>query len=702
MDDTAADAQPLRLGIFFFVGIVLFAALGARLWYLQTIEHEELRVQAETNALRAVYEEAPRGRILDRSGRVLVDNKTVHVVTLDRSVIDDLDEAARDDLYLRLATAVSRSGRLTKVSDIESEYADRDYGPLERVPVAVDVDPDLAVFTGERADLFPGVHVTRQTIRVYPYGDLAAHLLGYVGPITRAEWEATRIDDGSGDLTTDYRLNHEIGKSGIERLFESDLRGTPGVRYIEVDANSRPVREWTERYRPPVPGHDVWLTVDIDLQALAENELDRGLAEARSREPDSPSEPAFVASAGSVVMLDPRSGALLAMASYPSYEPGEFVEGISISQFERLTSEDNHSPILNRAIQGSYAPGSTFKLVSAYAALAEGVIGPSGIRGVNEGYRDTGDYVYSGCFEESDTCRYTSPYEGPGRWVDLAAAITVSSDPYFYEIGGEGFWRRSRDDLDDDGTSEDEDLQLWARLLGLGVDTGIQLPYERSGAVPDREYYQRQYDLGVFGTWQWFGGSTINLAIGQGELLVTPLQLANAYAAFANGGRLHQPNTVWKVTEAAQTSAGQAETRTPATVREIGPRVLRDLQIPAEFHGPIEEGLLGVPRADGAFRGTAWRAFRDAGFPLDLWPVAGKTGTAEVTGVADTSLFAAYGPVRAGSEPEVAIAVVLEEAGFGSSAAAPVAARILARIADDSVEPARQLDETVRVSPENP
>lgn len=683
MDENSADVGPLRLGIFFFVGIVLFAALGARLWYLQTIEHEDLRVQAETNALRAVYEEAPRGRILDRNGRVLVDNKTVHVVTLDRSVIDDLDDAARDDLYLRLATAVSRSGRLTKVADIAAEYADRDYGPLERVPVAVDVDPDLAVFTGERSEEFPGVHVTRQTIRVYPYGDLAAHLLGYVGPITRAEWEATRTDDGAGEPVTDYRLNHEIGKSGIERLFESDLRGTPGVRYIEVDSNSRPVREWTERYRPPVPGSDVWLTVDTDLQALAEAELDRGLAEARSRTPEKPSDPPFVASAGSVVVLDPRDGALLAMASYPGYDPGEFVEGISISQFEQLTSEHNHSPILNRAIQGSYAPGSTFKLVTAYAALAEGVIGPSGIRGVHEGYHDTGDYVYSACFEESDTCEYTSPYEGPGRWVDLPAALTVSSDPYFYEIGGEGFWRRSREDLDGDGTSEDEDLQLWARLMGLGADTGIQLPYERSGAVPDRAYYQSQFDLGVFVKSQWFGGDTINLSIGQGELLVTPLQLANAYAAFANGGRLHQPTTVWKVTE-----AGSPE----VTLRAIGPRVLRDLDIPAELHDPVEQGLLGVPSAGGAHRGTAWRAFRDVGFPLSSWPVAGKTGTAEVQGLADTSLFAAYGPVRSGTDPEVAIAVVMEEAGFGSAAAAPVAARILSRIAEDSVEPARPVE----------
>ncbi|MGZ0219452.1 MAG: penicillin-binding transpeptidase domain-containing protein, partial [Acidimicrobiales bacterium] len=212
------------------------------------------------------------------------------------------------------------------------------------------------------------------------------------------------------------------------------------------------------------------------------------------------------------------------------------------------------------------------------------------------------------------------------------------------------------------------------------------------GAVPDRDYYRSQFDLGVFGTDQWFGGSTIILSIGQGELLVTPLQLANTYATFANGGRVHQPNIGLKVTTAGDEGD---------VIREIGPRVLRDLDIPPEFRQPIEQGLLGVPRRDGSSAGTAWRAFSDVDFPLGSWPVAGKTGTAEVQGRADTSIFAAYGPtdnpgygIDIDEEPSVAIAVVLEEAGFGSSAAAPVAARILERIATDTVDPARSLKQT--------
>ncbi len=684
------DTTGIRLGIFLFVTAVLFGALGARLWYLQTIEHEVLQAKAETNVLEPVYEQAPRGRILDRNGRVLVDNEVVQSVTVDKSVIESLDSAELQALYLRLAIAASRSGRLTKVDDIRAEIDDRSYGPFERIPVAVDVDPDLAVFIGERSDLFAGVEVGPQTVRRYSYGNLAAHLLGYVGPITRKEWEAMRniTEPDGGEPSDVYQLNDEIGKSGIERLFEDDLRGVSGVRYIEVNASGQPVREWTERYRPPIPGNDVWLTIDIDLQALAERELAEGLAEARRREPRRPEDPPFVASAGSVVLVDPRDGSLLAMASYPTYDPSTFIDGISVTQFEQLTSENNFFPILNRAIQGTYAPGSTFKLVTAYAALQEGVIGPDGIRDIHHAYIDVGDYQFSKCFQESDTCIYSSPYSGPGRSVDLPIAITVSSDTYFYEIGGEGFWLRPNEDLDGDGVSEDEDLQLWARRLGFGTKSGIQLPYERSGAVPDREYYRGQFDLGVFESSQWFGGSTIILAVGQGELLVTPLQLVNSYATFANGGRLHQPNVLMKVTGAGQTGE---------VLREIGPRILRDLEMPDEFRDPIEQGLLGVPRSDGRYRGTAWRAFADVGLPAS-WRVAGKTGTAEVQGVADTSLFVAYGPVdveRNGdqTEPDVAIAVVLEESGFGSVAAAPVAARILDRIARDNVEVVRSSSE---------
>ena len=711
----------LRMRVFAFVAVVLFGGLVARLWYLQGIEaqQQEFERRAETNVLEQVFEEAPRGRILDRSGRVIVDNEVVEVVTIDRGIIEELDAAAREDLFLRLAIAVSRSGRLTKVEDIEAQFNDRSYGPFERIPIAVDVNPELYVFLEERPDTFPGVDVVERTVRSYPFGSVAAHLLGYVGPITRAEFDERRaaierewsgrevpLPGDPGPRPKTYQLNHEIGKTGVELIFEDELRGTPGSRWLEVDASGRVLDEISYLEQKPIPGNDVWLSIDLDLQALAEQELRRGLDRARINglNDSRPDEPPIVASAGSVVAIDPRNGDLLAMASFPTYEPADFVNGISSTQFQELISEDNFSPILNRAIQGTYAPGSTFKLVTSLAALEEGVIGTDdeSLWPIGRRYTDVGTYTYSGCVAESSTCVFSSPYSGSGRNVNLAEAITVSSDTYYYELAGEGFWLRKG--TDGDGLLRDEGIQKWARLMGLGVDSGIQLPYERSGAVPDRDYYDRQFDAGVFSVdgSGWFAGATILLSIGQGELLVTPLQLANTYATFANGGVLHQPNVATRITD-----------RDGSTVVEFGPRVLRDLDIPSEFRDPIEEGLLGVTmQSTQVNRGTAYSVFANADFNLWDWPVAGKTGTAEVktaeaTLKADTSLFAAYGPVwrekatiAPDVEADIAIAVVMEESGFGSAAAAPVAAEIFEKWATGTVPVVRSLDESARAARE--
>ncbi len=683
------DAGRLRLRIFAFVALSLFGALVARLWYLQGIETEVLQAEALTNVLEPVFEEAPRGRILDRNGRVLVDNEVVQVVTVDRNVVASMGDEERFDLYHRLAVAISRSGRLTKVTSIEQEVADPAYGPFDDVAVAVGVDPGLLVFLGERPELFPGVRVVQRTVRSYPYGNLAAHLLGYVGPITRSEWEAANavIDFSEPDAKT-YQLNDEIGKTGVERIFEDELRGVPGVRFLEVDNRGEVIRERVELGREPRPGNDVWLTIDVDLQARAEAELAGGLDRARDRVADA-GEPRFAAEAGSVVAIDPRDGGVLAMASFPTYDPSEFINGISTAQFELLTSPDNYSPILNRAIQGNYAPGSTFKVVTALAAVTQGVLGPDSELGdVDTRLPDAGVYVYPFCedeFEAADTCLFESPRKGlPEASFDLAEAITVSSDVYFYRLGGEGFWRRPA------GPDGDEGIQATARSLGLGAGSGVQLPYERAGVVPDRDYFDLQAERGVFlrdGS-QWFAGDTINLAIGQGDVLITPVQLANVYATVANGGRLHQPNIAVKVV----TAGGDL-------VREFGPRVLRDLELPPGTLDPIVDGLLGVPRRGGV-TGTAWLAFEGSGFPLARWPVAGKTGTAEVDGRADTSLFAAWGPndhrvlgIDVPGDPEIALAVVLEEAGFGSTAAAPVAAAILEPLATDSLPRALTQDE---------
>lgn len=680
------DAGRLRLRIFAFVALILFGALFTRLWYLQGIEHEVLSEEAETNVLREVFEEAPRGRILDRNGRVLVDNQVVEVVTIDKAALEDLGADAQRDLFHRLAIAISRSGTLTKLDSIEREVNSGQYGPFDVVPVAVDVDQDLLVYLGERPDEFPGVDVVSRTVRSYPFGNLAAHLLGYVGPVTLDELQSAnaRIDHDAERAKT-YQLSDEIGKTGVERVFEDVLRGVPGVRYLEVDNRGEVIGERVDFRQEPIPGADLYLTIDIDLQAVVEQELSDGLAARRLRGAE-PGEPPIVAAAGAAVAIDPRDGGLLAMASYPTYDPSEFVNGISFAQFELLTSPDNFQPILNRAIQGTYAPGSTFKPITAFAALERGYLGPgSPIEQARDGsIRDTGTYVYPGCeddFEAADTCVFESPFTGDDTYY-LPRALSASSDVFFYTLGGEGFWAEPVR-----GPEGDEGIQAEARKFGFGGSTGIQLPYERSGVVPDRDYFDAQAEAGVFlrdGS-QWFPGDTIQLAIGQGDLLVTPTQLANAYAAIGNGGTLHQINVALRVEHADTVDADGSLVE--GEVFTFEPRVLRDLEFAAQDLQQVESGLEGVLTGAG---GTAVSAF--AGFPHGTCTIAGKTGTAQVTDKADTSLFVAYGCTNRG-DPEIAIAVVLEESGFGSGAAAPIVREILEPLALDELPRARTFDE---------
>ena len=689
------ERQGFRLYVIGIVAVCLLAGLFARLWYLQVLEREELQTAAAANILRVVHSEAPRGRIFDAGGRILVDNRVVQVVTVDRLEFRAaLDESEQREVLLELAEIISRSGRLTKVRHISERLASLEFGPFDRVPVAFDIDPDLLLYLGERPDLFPGVAVEERTVRSYPYGELAAHLLGYVGPLTQSEYRAQNASiDRSDPLAKTYQPGDEIGKSGVERIFETELRGVPGVRVFEVNRLDEIVKVHHDKGRAPIPGNDVHLTVDLDIQSLLERELRRGLDEARRQEQPSEDLDAadFVASAGAAVALDPRDGSILAMASFPTFDPRDFVNGISQRQFNELTAEENFSPILNRAIQGLYAPGSTFKLVTAYAAITQGVIGADGssLIGADEFYNDTGTYRYPFCVEESDTCVFESPY-CCGRGVDLRDAITVSSDTYFYRLAGEGFFRRPR--------PLDEGIQETARAFGLGASTGIPLPHERSGVVPDRAYYDYQFDQGVFlrGGEQWFAGDTINLAIGQGNLLMTPLQVANLYAVLASSGRVHQPNIATKITD-----------RGGEVTEEFGPRLLREVEWTAEVASPLLDGMNGVtaynlPGAaseEARLRGTAYEAFNlpaegGVDFPLEAWPVAGKTGTAEKQGKADFAWFAAFGPASWPERgfrhtPEVVVAMVLEEAGFGGDAAAPPVARVLLPIATHTVDRAR-------------
>jgi len=614
------DSVRLRMGILGVVVLSLFAAMLARLWYLQVLAAPTLSVEAQNNSVRLVATEAPRGRILDRNGKVLVDNEVVDAVTLSR------DQADRTPAILaRLSPVLGVS-----VDDLKKRVNDDRFTRFKPVPLAEDVPKEKLIYIREHQGEFPGVGGVQLTRRSYPNGTLAAHLLGYAGQINDREL-AARKAAGSGD----YKAGDTIGKSGVEQSYEADLRGQPEVEKLEVDSKGHVLR--TLGVQPAVQGHDVQLSIDLDVQRMAEESLQQGLETARlAYDPNTAKR--FLAPGGAVVVLDPRDGSLLAMASNPTYNPKDFVDGISQAAFAQFQDPANSFPLNNRVLQGLYAPGSTFKLLTAMAALEKGVVR------ANDAVADPGVITVGGRqFRNAGSAQHGS--------INITRAVTVSSDVFFYRMG-EYFWENK----DRFGATGIQDV---ARAWGLGAATGTDLPYEADGRVPDPDNRKKAYDAnpGLFSTRDWFTGDNMNMAVGQGDVAVSPMQLADAYATFANGGTLYAPRAVDKVLD-----------RQGHVLRQVDPRTTRKVDLPASVRAPLLAGFEGAV-ADP--EGTAYPAF--TGFPLSTFPVAGKTGTAEVAGKQDTAVFSAFAPASA---PRYEVTVVMEQSGFGAAAAAPVARRI--------------------------
>lgn len=632
----------LRLSILGVVVLCLFGALFARLWYLQVMAAPAFQVQAQANSARVVAEEAPRGRILDATGKVLVDNRTSLVVTLDPQATPKA-QAARDDLVLRLAETLTSFGVPTKVDGIERRLGDIQYSQLQPVPVAVDVPEALEMYLAEQADTLPGVAVERRTIRHYPEGQLAAHVLGYVGRINEAEYKARQTDDP--DNPKPYQPSSDIGKGGVEAAYEAELRGKPGLRTIEVDNKQRPVR--TVDYQAPVAGNDIQLTIDLDAQRMAETALQQQLEEIRGRRTKDGAN-IIKSPAGSVVTVDPRNGGVVVMASFPTYDPNDFIGGVSQARYQQLTN-DPHHPLLNRAIQGEYAPGSTFKPFTAYSALSAGMIEP------NTTVQDDGVYERDG-----DTQVYRNAGSKGLGSVNLRTSLTASSDWYYYWLG-DRFWK-------EEGRLGAQAQQQGYYQFGFGSRTGTELSGEATGRVPTKEWREQLYDSfseadKAAGNRDWLPGANMLMAIGQGDMLSTPLQLANAYATLANGGTVYQPSLL----KAVLVPGG--DPNVPADViRTREPVVLRQIPLAPELRDPIVQGLRGVTESSA---GTASATF--GGFDLGAFPIAAKTGTAEVQGKATTSLFASFAPA---DDPRFATVAVLEESDFGATAAAPVVRRV--------------------------
>lgn len=655
------DSTRARVSIIGVVCIALFAALFARLWFLQVVSGEDFEAKAQENSTRELQAESPRGRILDRDGNVLVDNSTITAVTVERA-------APREEIDLALGRlaelfgavgVVDESGEPVDIERLRARYDDPRASQFRPAVVAADVPPEIVVAISEREEDFPHVSVVELPIRNYPNDTMAAHLLGYSGEIS---------DEQLLELESNgYQPGESIGKTGVESAYEADLRGVPRRERVEVDpANQRVSDEPLDVFEGR-PGHDVVLTLDSDVQRRAEEALADAISQSQEQQNPGVEDryETFAAPAGSVVVLDVDDGSVVAMASYPTFNPEAFIGGIPQILWEILNADGAHEPLNNRATQGLYAPGSTFKLMTALAALDEG------LRTSTTPYDDQGVVEIEG-----QTWRNAGGVKH--GVVDLRAALSWSVDTYFYEIGRE-LWRcfYNQDTCAEDG----EAVQQMARRFGFGSGTGIALS-EAEGRVPDETWKrdfveQRWTDEAVcrsasFG-WsgeeldcetlraqigQWLPGDSVNLSIGQGDLLVTPLQLANAYAAFANGGTLWKPRIAERVID-----------QNGETVREVDPELIREIDIDTSERSAVLAGLIGSTTEE---RGTAVEAFE--GFPLEFVPVAAKTGTAEIDQKGDTSLFAAMVPA---TDPEYVVVAVVEQAGFGSRVAAPIARQVI-------------------------
>jgi penicillin-binding protein 2 len=500
------------------------------------------------------------------------------------------------------------------------------------------VSIDNITFTKEHQQLFPGVDADQIPIRSYPGGSLAAHVLGYTGEVSDAELKQQR--------DAHYQLGETVGKSGAEQMFESELRGKPQVDKIEVDSRGKPLRTVDES--PAQPGHDVQLTIDADVQQTVEQTLANAMLQVRGLKDSAMKGSHFAAPAGSVVVLNAQDGSVVAMASNPTYDPNEFVNGIPTDQFKALNDPANHFPLIDRATQGQYAPGSTWKTFSAIAGLRTGVTSPG--RVIN----DNGSIKVGGfTFRNAGGTRNGS--------ISLQKALTVSSDVYFYTLCADFWGHFHRGD-----TATGYAIQDTARTFGFGEPTNIGLDGEAAGRIPDeafkKDFNKNQPNPRVKAENSiWLPGDSVNLAVGQGDLLVTPLQLARGYAAFANGGNLLTPRLASQI----------RDYDSPTVVRDLAPHTLASTHLDPAARSTILSGLEGVPRT-----GTAAQPFK--GFPFDQVPIAGKTGTAEVNNKSTTSLFVGILPA---DNPQYVVAAVVEEAGFGSAVAAPIVRTIIEKLA---------------------
>ncbi len=593
-----------RARLLYVILAVAFLGLVSRLVFLQVVSGERYTFLSENNRVRIKRVAGTRGMIYDRQGQLLVDSRP----SFDLIFVPEDSTDPQNTLRL-LARYLKREEKelLNTFEEGKSRAA------FDEMVLGRDVEWSVVVAVESHQLDLPGVSLCVRPRRSYADGPMAAHVLGYLGEINQRQLNLLR-DKG-------YVVGDEIGQYGLERRWEELLRGQSGGQQVEVDALGRRVRVLHEV--TDVPGYTVHLTLDRQLQTAAYESL-------KGKE-------------GTIVALDVNSGAILALASTPAFDPNVFARGIKSDEWSGLI-KDQLRPLSNRATQGQYPPGSTFKIIMAIAALEEGVINPESF------IQDPGFFPFG-------NRNFRDWKKGGHGAVNLHRAIVESCDTYFYQLGPKLGVDR---------------IAKWARAFGLGEKTGIALDDERNGTIPDTEWKRKRFRQ------PWFPGETISVAIGQGYVTVTPLQLANMMAAVANGGKLYRPYLVNKV-----------ESLDGATVREYGPDLIRTIELKPDTIQRVQKALADVVYGPGGTGGAARsQAVR----------VAGKTGTAQVIEMKgaylksehlsyfnrDHAWFVAYAPVE---NPQVAIAVLVEHGGHGGDAAAPLAKKVFEKYIEQQNPP---------------
>ena len=667
-NDRRAPITPqlaLRVAILGGVAFALFAVIFFRLWYLQVLSGDKFLAQATVNRVRELRIQAPRGKIVDRSGRVIVRNRRAVVVELDPSTLPDeeRDLAATwgQDAGAREARPKGQRGEPIPIPPIPTGALKVRYRrlgavlgsnattihrqvvhslvvvPYSAVRLKTDVSTSLLAYISERPDKFPGVKVEQTYLRDYPRDRLAAQILGTVGEISPEERKQPRFRGvKSGAI---------IGKDGLERSYDRYLRGVDGTQRVQVDAFGRPVANPRLQRDEPIAGQRLRLSLDIGLQRTGQEAM-ASIAGGK---------------AGAFIAMDPTDGAIIAMGSAPTFNPATLAKELTQKRYDALFGEAAGAPLFNRAIAGQYPTGSTFKAVTALAGLEKGLITPGTT--IND----------QGCIQVGEIERCNAKKERYGA-VDLTRAIQVSSDIYFYQLGMDAFYSKG-DDLV---------IQRYARKIGFGQTTGIDLPGEDDGVIPDKAWRKAVNDrekacrrqkkislqvnvfaagaagCGISDLRDYNLGDTVNLAIGQGDLQATPLQLAVAYAAIENKGKVVTPHLGLEI-ERANGELVQRIERDPA----------RHVDIDEADRQAVANGLhLAASEAGG----TSADVF--AGWPQDQLPVYGKTGTAQRPPKGDQSWYVAYVP---DAKRPIVVAVTVEEGGFGAATAAPIACSVLAK-----------------------